>query len=267
MVESIAVADSPADNVNPAPSDTPAATLRTFPAEIRAAFQPVTATENGEIELHEGLARAHNGRSSAQLLHQLTPDNRADYDRVFHDAAFRTAHGQDDNASLMLAIDPAALAEPGRQIDTLLLRADSMGIAPTQIVLSIHEDTSEAASPRLKQICRVCRQNHVRTALAGFGSGSNGLGRLTVMRPSYLKLDSSFSRGIANDLRRRVIIASIVGMALELGADVIASDVGTGEEAAAFAECGVAFLQGSLIGEPVLEQFTTQADLALPRQA
>lgn len=267
MVENTAVANGSVDTANALPDQAPHAASRIFPAEVRVAFQPVTSAETGAIELHQALPRSHHGKSAAQLLRQLTPENRADYDRVLHEAAFRATRGDAEEHSIMLAINPGAMEEPAREIDGLLLRADALGIAPSRIVLSIDETTSEVGNPHLKQICRTCRRNQVHTVLTGFGSGSNGLGRLMAIRPSYLQLEPSFSRGIANDLRRRVIIASIVGLALDLGADVIASGVESEEEAAAFADCGVAFLQGSLIGEPVLERFTTQADLALPRPA
>ncbi|MEM1164315.1 MAG: EAL domain-containing protein [Pseudomonadota bacterium] len=236
-----------------------------FPMDVRMALQPVVDGSNGMIVLHEALVRAPNGKSAAPVMRQLTPFNRRAFDQKCQRTTLDLVARLKLERPVMINILPDAIEDPDRDLETLAWLADDLDIAPEHIVLEINEASTQAGIAHLKRICRNSRRMGMKSAIDGFGAGMGGLSRLAALRPSFLKLDQSLVRGLGGDNRRRAIVASVVGMALDLGAEVIGASVETETEAAALSDCGVDLLQGNLVAEPCLESAATEADLALPR--
>ena len=59
----------------------------------------------------------------------------------------------------------------------------------------------------------------------------------------------------------------MVGMGLDLGAEVVATGVESADEVAALLDCGVRYLQGNHIAEPALESAVMSVDIAFPNAA
>lgn len=84
-----------------------------------------------------------------------------------------------------------------------------------------------------------------------FGTGYSSLAYLTQLPLDQLKIDQSFVRNVAVKSSDAVIVQTIIGMATNLGIDVIAEGVET-EEQRNFLECNGCFTyQGYLFGKPV----------------
>lgn len=91
----------------------------------------------------------------------------------------------------------------------------------------------------------------VRFSIDDFGTGYSSLSYLTRLPLDQLKIDQSFVRNVAVKPTDAVIVQTIIGMAINLGIDVIAEGVET-EEQRYFLECNGCFLyQGFLFGKPV----------------
>ncbi len=91
----------------------------------------------------------------------------------------------------------------------------------------------------------------VHFSMDDFGTGYSSLAYLTQLPLDQLKIDQSFVRNIAVKPSDAVIVQTIIGMAINLGIDVIAEGVET-EEQRDFLECNGCFTyQGYLFGKPV----------------
>ena len=77
-----------------------------------------------------------------------------------------------------------------------------------------------------------------------------------------LKIDISFVRRIARDMRARHLVTAILGMARALSLDVVAEGVETREQLRALEEMGCRQAQGFLFGRPM-----TPGDLVEQLQA
>ena len=96
----------------------------------------------------------------------------------------------------------------------------------------------------------------VRFSMDDFGTGQSSLSYLTQLPLSQLKIDQSFVRNIGMQASDSVIIDTIIGMASNLGLEVIAEGVETPEQRAFLLKHGCHMYQGYLFGKPMpLAQF------------
>jgi len=95
------------------------------------------------------------------------------------------------------------------------------------------------------------REVGVRFSMDDFGTGYSSLSYLTQLPLDQLKIDQSFVRNIGVKHGDAVIIQTIIGMANNLGMEVIAEGVETENQRAFLEQHGCAFCQGYLFGRPV----------------
>jgi len=97
----------------------------------------------------------------------------------------------------------------------------------------------------------------VRFSMDDFGTGYSSLAYLTQLPLDQLKIDQSFVRNISTKSTDRMIVQTIIGMAHNLGIEVIAEGVETNEQRDFLWGAGCKLYQGYLFGRPVpVEEFT-----------
>lgn len=95
------------------------------------------------------------------------------------------------------------------------------------------------------------REVGVSFSMDDFGTGYSSLSYLTQLPLDQLKIDRSFVRNIGVKHSDAVIIQTIIGMAHNLGMEVIAEGVETENQRAFLEQHGCALCQGYLFGRPV----------------
>jgi diguanylate cyclase (GGDEF)-like protein/PAS domain S-box-containing protein len=96
----------------------------------------------------------------------------------------------------------------------------------------------------------------VRFSLDDFGTGYSSLSYLTQLPFDQLKIDQSFVRNIGLKQADEAIVQTIIGMADNLGMEVIAEGVETEVQRAFLEQHGCSLYQGYLFSKPVpLEEF------------
>ncbi len=96
----------------------------------------------------------------------------------------------------------------------------------------------------------------IRFSMDDFGTGYSSLSYLKKLPLNQLKIDQSFVRDIIIDPSDAVIVQTIIGMANNLGLNVIAEGVETEEQRACLERLGCLAYQGYLFSKPVpLEEF------------
>lgn len=103
------------------------------------------------------------------------------------------------------------------------------------------------------------RQAGVRFSMDDFGTGYSSLSYLTQLPLDQIKIDQSFVRNIGQKHNDSVMVQTIIGMAHNLGMEVIAEGVETEEQRTFLEQHGCAFCQGYLFGKPVpVEEFEAE---------
>jgi len=135
-------------------------------------------------------------------------------------------------------------------VDSLRAVLARPGVAPGTLKLELTESAVMENPERAAQILKRLRDLGAGLALDDFGTGHSSLGYLQRFPFDTIKIDQSFVRANARGTRP-VILRSIVGLAHDLGMDVIADGAGNDSDAVDLYQLGCEFAQGFAFGHPM----------------
>lgn len=121
---------------------------------------------------------------------------------------------------------------------------------PPRIVFEITEHEAVEDYERLTAALQRLRKVGARVAIDDAGAGFASLRHILLIAPEVIKIDVSLTRSIDSDPRRRALAAALISFAEEMGIDVIAEGIETGEEKGALRSLGVRLGQGYYLGRP-----------------
>ncbi|MEM6371918.1 MAG: EAL domain-containing protein [Pseudomonadota bacterium] len=119
-----------------------------------------------------------------------------------------------------------------------------------RIVLEVTEHSQVSNYDALLRALETLRFRGVRLAIDDAGAGYAGLQHIVRLHPDIIKLDISLTAQIDTSLVRRSLGAALVSFAREIGADIVAEGIETGEELDTLTSLGVPLAQGYYLGRP-----------------
>lgn len=172
---------------------------------------------------------------------------------VLHTACLQLRLWQQSEATANLQLAVNVSARQFRQSDFVALVQsviEETGVPAQRLKLELTEslvldnvDDTIAKMTALKAL-------GVRFSMDDFGTGQSSLSYLTRLPLDQLKIDQSFVRNIGIKSSDGVIVQTIIGMASNLGLEVIAEGVETAAQQAFLAAHGCTLYQGYLFGKP-----------------
>ncbi|MDG4552844.1 MAG: EAL domain-containing protein [Candidatus Competibacter sp.] len=130
------------------------------------------------------------------------------------------------------------------------------------IELEVAEGVAMQDAGATVHILRALRAMGVTLAIDNFGTGYSSLAYLKQFPVSVLKIDRSFVGDIGEDIGSAAICAAVIGLARNLGLDVVAEGVETDAQIAWLRAAGCCRAQGFLLGAPLpAAGYATGADL------
>ncbi|HEX5363195.1 MAG TPA: EAL domain-containing protein [Gallionella sp.] len=162
------------------------------------------------------------------------------------------------NLTLAVNVSARQFRQPGflAQVRQVLLES---GANPFQLKLELTEsavlERIEESISRMREL----RALGIRFSVDDFGTGYSSLAYLTQLPIDQLKIDQSFVRNIGVKPGDAVIAQTIIGMANNLGMEVIAEGVETEAQRSFLEQHGCSAYQGYLFSKPVpLAEFEKQ---------
>lgn len=154
------------------------------------------------------------------------------------------------NVSARQFRQPAFVKQVSEMIEQTLINPSRLKLELTESTVLENVTDTIAKMHALKLI-------GVRFSMDDFGTGYSSLAYLTQLPLDQLKIDQSFVRNIGTKSTDSMIVQTIIGMANNLGIEVIAEGVETHAQRDFLWGAGCLLYQGYLFGRPVpVEEFT-----------
>jgi EAL domain-containing protein (putative c-di-GMP-specific phosphodiesterase class I) len=223
---------------------------------IKPAFQPIVDLRHGVAAGFEVLSRGPEPYRAPEILFQRAREIGVTWEleRACRLAAltaiaclpeaFRSRH------TFFLNFSPDVLNDPRFESGFTCGLLDAHGIALTNIVIEITERASIRDYAAFEAVVRHYADQGYRIALDDFGAGHSDLVTLISCVPHYLKLDMAVTRRVDREPYKERIVRSVVELARNVGAVLIAEGVETWGEAETLMRCGIEWAQGFLFGRP-----------------
>ena len=136
-------------------------------------------------------------------------------------------------------------------VDKLRSVAADRGVSPALLSLEITESTLMADPAQAMEIVRRLSAMGVRIAIDDFGTGYSSLAYLKRLAVNELKVDRSFVRHVVTDSHDVAIVRSTIGLAHELGLEVVAEGIEDQPTWDLLAQLGCDTAQGYFISKPL----------------
>ena len=220
---------------------------------VTMVFQPIVLLSRGTHAAYEALGRGrHPGLPQSPLeLFRIAESMGAETElsRLFRRKAVELVRHRSEFPTLFLNTHPVELSQPGL-IESL---EELRRLAPHQdLALEIHESVLTRPSA-LAELRHLLSERNIGLAYDDFGAGQARLLELAEAPPHYLKFDRRFVEGIErpDQLNRRQLLGSLVGVARDLRVQTIAEGIETAAEAEVCRDVGFSHGQGYFFGRPV----------------
>ena len=236
---------------------------------LHSLFQPIICLSERRIVGYEALTRGPSNsplHSPIALLSVARQAGRlSELELACRRSACQRFNEQKLPGKLFLNVSPESLLESAHQTGRTLQLLQDFGIAPSQVVIELTEQTPIDDFQLLQTALHHYRAMGFSIALDDLGAGYSSLRLWSELRPDYVKIDRHFIDGIHQDALKREFVGSILKIARASRAQVIAEGIELPEELAVLIEMGVDLVQGYLLARPQ-EQPSRDARALMPKQ-
>lgn len=221
---------------------------------LHSLFQPIICLSERRILGYEALTRGPSNsplHSPIALFAVARQAGRlSELEIACRQSACRRFNEQQLPGKLFLNVSSESLLEAAHQPGRTLQLLQDLGIAPSQVVIELTEQTPIDDFQLLQTALHHYWAMGFSIALDDLGAGYSSLRLWSELRPDYVKIDRHFIDGIHQDALKREFVGSILQIAKASRAQVIAEGIELPEELAVLTEMGVDLVQGYLLGRP-----------------
>ncbi len=221
---------------------------------VSVVFQPVLELETGGLLGHEAFVRGPDGSIFESPRSMFALSDRMglseELDRVCCETTLPRFSELGCGGKLFLNILPTSLRDERWRRERLPALLQSCSLDRRDVVLEISERCAESDPGPFVVALRGFKEDGFGLALDDVGTGRSGVAAVETLRPDYLKLDVSLVRNIHENLIQQDVLASLVKLADDIDAGLIAEGVEAQAEAATLAHAGARYAQGFLFAPP-----------------
>lgn len=214
------------------------------------AFQPIVDVSSRSIYAYEALLRDPSGAGPQDVLCKVPPVHAKAFNRAVRQSAIGRAAAYGLTQKLSLNISTSCILASQQAVTETLDYAAQCGIAAHDIVIEISESEVIHGIDGLQEVLNSASARGALIALDDFGAGYAGLNSLIDVNPDIIKLDMYLIRHVESSGPRQATIKALVGLALDLGIEIIAEGVETEAEFAFLQRAGISLYQGFYFALP-----------------
>ncbi|MGH9442340.1 MAG: EAL domain-containing protein [Thermoanaerobaculia bacterium] len=248
------------------------------PGGLRVMLQPIVDTTGPLTTVHsyECLSRGPLGTNmeSADILFEYIRRKKAEQplDRACIEAGLEAGSRLPGLPRFAVNVHAITIATDPDFPAFLKHASSSRGISTSRLTVEIVEHAPTWHEDGFLETLVLLRQLGIKIALDDVGLGHSNYKMILESDPDYLKIDRFFVTNCQNDRKRRAVIQSILELARQFEASVVAEGVESREEFQWLFDNGVELFQGYYFSRPLaveaLTEGTWQRSLAgRPREA
>lgn len=216
-------------------------------------YQPIVELARGTVFAHECLVRLEADRLylGGEILDAMLLRGEVHrFDAYCRGKAIRSAARQHRGGQkVFINFQPSSIYDPAHCLRSTLAALSETHLTPEDIVFEVVETEEVRQVAHLKRIADYYRGHRFGFALDDVGAGANTLAMVRELRPDYLKLDKSLTRGLPGPASVEAL-RPVLDAAAELGCRVVAEGVESAAMAEAVLALGVTLMQGWHFGRP-----------------
>jgi len=137
------------------------------------------------------------------------------------------------------------------QVENILRETE---VEPTTIKLEITESVTMGDAERANKVISELKELGIRISIDDFGTGYSSLSYLRRFPIDTLKIDRSFVSNLDSNSENREIVRTIIGLARNLGMDVVAEGTESLAEVRYLQSLDCEFAQGYYFSRPVNDE-------------
>lgn len=220
-------------------------------------FQPIFGVGLRRCVAYEGLLNATNVQGQPTSPETVFALSASHQEELYLDWLCRALHlrnfanvGNPGDMVFLNAYPEAAIEDPHHP----LVFGDMIrhyGVDPSAVVVEILE-TGVSDEAKLIDAAQLYRQLGCRVAIDDFGIGYSNFDRLWRLKPDFVKIDRSVTASAVRDAQARLVLANMVKLIHECGAQVIVEGIETREQATLAIDVGTDYVQGYYFARPGL---------------
>lgn len=224
-------------------------------ARFNSVYQPIISLRWGSILGWEALTRgpADSYFRSPDIIFSFAEEAGLLFplEKLCRQSAFNRLGEIGPDQKLFINIHPRTINDPSFvRGETMKLIKDA-GLKPQNIVFEITERHSIYDFSFFNKTLEHYRNQGFLVAVDDAGAGFSCLQSIAEIRPDFIKIDMSLTRGIHANAVKRSLLETFVIFAEKIGCTVIAEGIEEEEELDTLANIGVHYGQGYYLGRPV----------------
>ena len=221
---------------------------------IEAAFQPVFASDTGELTSMEALARWNHkelGPIAPDIFIPLAEETGliADIGQIILEDSCRCLADAPSSVSIAVNVSAIELASPSFPL-RVLSTLERWEIDPARLELEITESLAVEKKGTVESNIVALRGAGVKFAIDDFGTGYSSFARIRTLKIDRMKIDKSFLQDMEQS-DNKTLVSAMIAMAHARGMKITAEGVETLTQCQALKALGCDNLQGYLLSKPL----------------
>ncbi|MGK5090587.1 EAL domain-containing protein [Deltaproteobacteria bacterium TL4] len=135
-------------------------------------------------------------------------------------------------------------------LDFIKLQLRGNRIEPSRVTFEILENMSLSNNNSATDTLLALRDMGCKLAIDDFGAEQSNIARLLAIRPDYIKIDGIFIKKLPHDENSRIIVETVLELAMRMNTEIIAEFVENGEIQSYLEDIGVHYSQGYHFSKP-----------------
>ena len=227
--------------------------------QLDIAFQPILNIHTGKIYAVEALLRNHldaGFKSIFDIFDTVSKDNALfAFDIALREKTFQkfTTIENYESIKLFYNLDNRLFEMPDFESGNTNILLKRYNIAKENICFEISERYEVLNNHLMEKVLQHYKNENFYIAIDDFGVGHSGYKLLFDSTPDIIKIDRYFLQNIEKDRKKRLMVASITHLAIQLGIEVLAEGVETQAEYLTCKEIGCNLVQGYFVQHPTKE--------------